>query len=262
MDPQKRKISGGHVEYEQNRWLEAFGLSLNFAGTRDALAESPTNSSSASIAPVSADGSHLVDIHEAMGNLFASLLRELKLWLYREGMLETGLPIPPGGAHGGLDLLQMEALQRSTLHVSTAAGSGHNAVAFACAFLSSAILDKQPTERDGSLPFRPGVASSFLYMPLLAWDLNTWSGAVFSTMLATDADQLPSATDFLQAARLLLFGRVVQAIATPGGYDASVIVDDDELLEFWTEEELKKEKDALTDILCKRSSCFGRRTSP
>jgi hypothetical protein len=42
MDPQKRKISGGHVEYEQNRWLEAFGLSLNFAGTRDALSESLT----------------------------------------------------------------------------------------------------------------------------------------------------------------------------------------------------------------------------
>jgi hypothetical protein len=47
MDPQKRKISGGHVEYEQNRWLEAFGLSLNFAGTRDALSESPSSSSNA-----------------------------------------------------------------------------------------------------------------------------------------------------------------------------------------------------------------------
>ena len=68
-----------------------------------------------------------------MGNLFASLLREIKFWLYREGMLETGLPIPPGGAHGGLDLLQLEALQRSTLHVSTAAGSSANAVALACA---------------------------------------------------------------------------------------------------------------------------------
>jgi hypothetical protein len=132
MDPQKRKISGGHVEYEQNRWLEAFGLSLNFAGTRDALAESLTNSSSAALAPVSADGSHLVSMHQAIGNLFAALLRELKFWLYREGLLETGLPIPPGGAHGGLDLLQVEALQRSTLHVSTADGSGHN-VALSCA---------------------------------------------------------------------------------------------------------------------------------
>ena len=49
-------------------------------------------------------------------------------------MLETGLrTIPPGGAHGGLDLFQLEALQRSTLHVSTGAGSGQNAVGFACA---------------------------------------------------------------------------------------------------------------------------------
>jgi hypothetical protein len=118
MDPQKRKISGGHVEYEQNRWLEAFGLSLNFAGTRDALAESPTNSSSAALAPVSEDGSHLVSIREAMGNVIAALLREMKLWLYREGMLETGLPMPPGGAHGASDSSQVEALQRSTLHVS------------------------------------------------------------------------------------------------------------------------------------------------
>jgi Proteolysis_6 C-terminal len=118
MDPQKRKISGGHVEYEQNRWLEAFGLSLNFAGTRDALSESPTNSSSAALAPVSEDGTHLVSIREAMGNIIGSLLRELKLWLYREGMLETGLPVPPGGAHGASDLSQVEALQRSTLHVA------------------------------------------------------------------------------------------------------------------------------------------------
>ena len=118
MDPQKRKISGGHVEYEQNRWLEAFGLSLNFAGTRDALAESPTNSSSSVLAPVSEDGSHLISIRDAMGNVLASLLREMKLWLYREGMLETGLPVPPGGAHGAIDISQVEALQRSTLHVS------------------------------------------------------------------------------------------------------------------------------------------------
>lgn len=118
MDPQKRKISGGHVEYEQNRWLEAFGLSLNFAGTRDALAESPTNSSSAALAPVSEDGAHLEFIHGAMGNVIAAVLKEMKHWLYREEMLETGLPMPPGGAHGTSDLSQIEALQRSTLHVS------------------------------------------------------------------------------------------------------------------------------------------------
>eukprot|EP00526_Cylindrotheca_closterium_P004166 CAMPEP_0113648778 /NCGR_PEP_ID=MMETSP0017_2-20120614/25895_1 /TAXON_ID=2856 /ORGANISM="Cylindrotheca closterium" /LENGTH=3050 /DNA_ID=CAMNT_0000561063 /DNA_START=162 /DNA_END=9311 /DNA_ORIENTATION=- /assembly_acc=CAM_ASM_000147 len=124
MDPQKRKISGGHVEYEQNRWLEAFGLSLNFAGTRDALAESPTNSSSAALAPVSEDGSHLEFIHGAMGNVIAAVLKEMKHWLYREEMLETGLPMPPGGAHGTSDLSQIEALQRSTLHVSASQLAG------------------------------------------------------------------------------------------------------------------------------------------
>jgi hypothetical protein len=45
------------------RWLEIFGLCLNFAGTRDAVAESTTNSSRAAIAHVIAHGSPLVDIH-------------------------------------------------------------------------------------------------------------------------------------------------------------------------------------------------------
>jgi len=119
MDPQKRKISGGHVEYEQNRWLEAFGLSLNFACTRDALAESLTNTVSTSMDQASSDSSNPGNTKAAMGNMLAALLREMKLWLYREGMLETGLPVPPGGAHGGMDLSQVEALQRSTLHVSS-----------------------------------------------------------------------------------------------------------------------------------------------
>jgi hypothetical protein len=114
MDPQKRKISGGHVEYEQNRWLEAFGLSLNFGGTRDAVAESPCT-------PVSGidEGTHLLMVCEAMGNIIAALLREIKLWLYREGMLETGLPIPSGAGQMPIDLAQLEALQRSTLHVTS-----------------------------------------------------------------------------------------------------------------------------------------------
>jgi hypothetical protein len=126
MDPQKRKISGGHVEYEQGRWMEAFGLSLNFGGTRDALAESPCGASSGSGVSGPDDGSHLVAVREAMGNIIASLLREVKLWLYREGMLETGLPIPPGGANGAMDVAQVEALQRSTLHVSSSQFASEN----------------------------------------------------------------------------------------------------------------------------------------
>eukprot|EP00978_Attheya_sp_CCMP212_P017589 scaffold47095_cov49-Attheya_sp.AAC.2 len=118
MDPQKRKISGGHVEYELNRWLDAFGLSLNFAGTRDSLAESPTSSVIENASPTSIHG--LESARRAMGNLFIGLLREMKLWLYREELLETGLPLPAGGGghHVFGDLAQIEALQRSTLHVS------------------------------------------------------------------------------------------------------------------------------------------------
>eukprot|EP00957_Ditylum_brightwellii_P092197 7019094-Ditylum_brightwellii.AAC.1 len=69
MDPQKRKISGGHVEYEQQRWLEAFGLSINIAGTRDALAESSSNSTPNSSKPPS-----LGPTREAVGKLFVALL--------------------------------------------------------------------------------------------------------------------------------------------------------------------------------------------
>ena len=105
MDPQKRLISGGHVEYEKNRWLEAFGLSLNLAGAYDALAESPAMTDS-----------NIENIRRGMGNLISSLLKEIKLWLYREGMLETGEPISSSASE---NLGQQEALQRSTLHLNS-----------------------------------------------------------------------------------------------------------------------------------------------
>ena len=118
MDPQKRKISGGHVEYEQQRWLEAFGLSLTFGGTRDAIAESP-GGTIISMTSNTSDASQIFIVREAMGNIIASLLREVKLWLYREGLLETGLPIPSSGGHFATDVAQVEALQRSTLHATS-----------------------------------------------------------------------------------------------------------------------------------------------
>jgi len=109
MDPQKRKKSGGHVEYEQLRWLEAFSLSLHFAGARDKLAESLPNAAPNGDAPT------LEMTRGAMGNIFRSLLKEIKWWLYKEGVLETGLPKTVKDT----DTDKMEALQRSTLHVST-----------------------------------------------------------------------------------------------------------------------------------------------
>ena len=38
---------------------------------------------------------------------YSQELRELKMWLYREGWLETSLPVPSGGPHGGMDLAQV-----------------------------------------------------------------------------------------------------------------------------------------------------------
>lgn len=116
MDTQKRKISGGHVEFEKSRWLEAFGLSLNLASARDSLAESP-HSHAAGVLEIN---EHLSVVQEATGNFLAAILREMKYWLYRESLLETGLPVP---THQGMDLTQDTSLQRSTLHVSSSSYS-------------------------------------------------------------------------------------------------------------------------------------------
>ncbi|KAL7520416.1 hypothetical protein ACHAWX_006661 [Stephanocyclus meneghinianus] len=115
IDLQKRRISGGHVEYEDERWLGAYGLSLNLSGTGDALSESLFASVCSSDEDLSAP--HLSSSprsinKEAMGNLFGAFFREIKMWLYREGMLETGQN------RSSTDTCELEALQRSTLHVS------------------------------------------------------------------------------------------------------------------------------------------------
>jgi hypothetical protein len=113
IDLQKRRISGGHVEFEDERWLGAYGLSLNLASTADALSESTfagvnynADQSLMSINSRNARGTN----REAMGNLFAAFFREIKMWLYREGLLEAGLSRRESG--------ELDALQRSTLHVS------------------------------------------------------------------------------------------------------------------------------------------------
>ena len=106
IDAQKRRVSGGHVEYEDDRWFGAYGLSLNLAGTGDSLAESVPGTRGA--AP-------------AVGNLFAALFREVKLWLYREGLLEDG-----GGRSSRAANDEVSSLQRSTLHVSAGQVDGRS----------------------------------------------------------------------------------------------------------------------------------------
>ena len=109
IDLQKRRISGGHVEFESERWLGAYGLSLSLSSTGDALSESPYLSVNYNIAD-QALGAIAMN-REAMGNLFAAFFREIKMWLFREGLLETGLS-------RAAESSELEALQRSTLHVS------------------------------------------------------------------------------------------------------------------------------------------------
>lgn len=132
MDPQKRKISGGHVEYENLRWLEAFSLSLHFAGARDKLAESLPNATNI-------DKPSLDMMRDALGNLLVALLREMKWWLYREGVLDV---LPSASVRRGTDN-KMDAFQRSTLHVASASTDvgdqfslvedGNKTPAFSCA---------------------------------------------------------------------------------------------------------------------------------
>ena len=107
MDPQKRRTSGGHVEYENARWYEAFGLSINFAGMRDALAESP-------LSMTCTNEQEFNTMKGAVGNLLRSILQEIKYWLYQEQLFNTGVQSPASSQ----DSNQLEVLQRSTLHVS------------------------------------------------------------------------------------------------------------------------------------------------
>lgn len=162
MDPQKRKTSGGHVEYEQQRWIEAFSLTLNFSGARDALAESQTHAIPNCRPP------KLEIVREGMGNLFISLVREIKWWLYKEGIWETGFPTNARGSSDALGATgQMEALQRSTLHVSSSSQVSNSTeestppIALSCAthikmteshleVIENALRAEQSVDRNGS----------------------------------------------------------------------------------------------------------------
>jgi hypothetical protein len=105
VDPQNRKINGGHVEFEQSRWLEAYSLSLHLAGVSTKLAESISNYAPDTQPP------DTETVRAGMGNCFVSLLREMKWWLYKECILDLGLPQSPVNS-------QFDCLQRSTLHIS------------------------------------------------------------------------------------------------------------------------------------------------
>jgi Proteolysis_6 C-terminal len=95
--------------------------------------------------------------------------------------------------------------------------------------------------------YLPGVASGFLYTPLLAWDLYTLSGAVMSSILANRNSDLPTSDQVLHLGHLLLVGRIVQAVITPCGVDISGEMDIDED-DCWRVEEINIEGSSLAKL--------------
>jgi hypothetical protein len=98
------------------------------------------------------------------------------------------------------------------------------------------------------LPFRPAVACAFLYTPLLAWDLSTMAGALFSSILANDIQDLPTSQELLYLAQSLLVSRIIQAIVTPGGVvPCNDGADVDESMA-WSLQDVEKEGSALSQL--------------
>jgi hypothetical protein len=104
-------------------------------------------------------------------------------------------------------------------------------------------LDNAPPK----LPFRPAVACAFLYTPLLAWDLNTMAGALFSSILANDIQDLPTSQELLYLAQSLLVSRIIQSIITPGGIVPSSDADVDDSMA-WCLQDIEKEGSALSQL--------------
>lgn len=98
------------------------------------------------------------------------------------------------------------------------------------------------------VPFRLGVACGFLYTPLLAWDLCTFTGSALSCVLSNSDAELPNSGELLQLAHTLLIGRIIQAIITPHGID---IPHEDDLdgEECWTASDAAAEGLALTRLV-------------
>ena len=118
-------------------------------------------------------------------------------------------------------------------------------------------LESQMKEGGTQLPFRPAVASAFLYVPLLAWDLNTFAGALFSSVLSNPGSEPGVGTfELIQSAKLLLIARLIQVLATPGGFLFTDSKDEEEFDDFddeeedcWDDAKKKTEAKAINDLL-------------
>jgi Proteolysis_6 C-terminal len=100
------------------------------------------------------------------------------------------------------------------------------------------------------IPFRPAVASGFLYLPLLSWDLHIFAGAAFSSLLSNEVADLPSAEELMHLAHRLLVARIVQCAVTPGGLELpdEMELDDDDTALF-NENEREREGRALATLV-------------
>lgn len=126
-------------------------------------------------------------------------------------------------------------------------------------------LDPTKVDVDGtsSVPFRPAVANAFLYVPILAWDLNTLAGGLFSCLLSNpNSDPCISCKELLHSARVLLVARLVQVLSTPNGYlPTSYSHDDfddfDDEQKSWDQEKKTYEAAAMNRILATCNECLA-----
>jgi hypothetical protein len=102
-------------------------------------------------------------------------------------------------------------------------------------------------------PFRPGVASAYLYKPLLLWDLCTLSGAILSSVLANNPEELPSSEEILHIGQLLAAARMIQVLVTPYGVEVPDEMDLD-IDDCWSHEESTKQSEAMARLF---SHCRG-----
>jgi len=114
-----------------------------------------------------------------------------------------------------------------------------------------------PTASPSTTPFRPAAATAFLYTPLLAWDLNVLAGAVFSTILVDGNNDILSKEEILDCGRLLITGRMIQALITPSGFDFidGMEIDEEDEEGRWDPSERQTEGHALSKLY---SHCKAR----
>ena len=120
---------------------------------------------------------------------------------------------------------------------------------------------------ENDVPFRPAVASAFLYVPLLGWDLTAFAGAVFSSLLSTSSSA--GVGDLFQAAKILYVGRLAQVLATPNGFlvENSTPEEDDDFDDFddeptWDNEKKKNESASLKNLLSLCRKSLSRKIEP